>query len=66
MELGGAIRGTSRKAENRFGWVTNNVDFLYLESSNSLGMSLGSSPLTGDNYLTWSMSMKIVLGAKFN
>lgn len=65
MESGGASRRTNKEAESRYGRVTNNVNFLHLESYDNLGTSFVSSPLIGDNYLTWSRSMKIALRAKF-
>lgn len=39
-------------------------DPLHLQNSDHPGMSLTTSLLTGSNYLTWSRSTKIALGAK--
>ncbi|XP_058002171.1 uncharacterized protein LOC131179367 [Hevea brasiliensis] len=39
-------------------------DHLALQNSDSPGMVLVSSPLTGDNYFIWSRSMMIALRAK--
>lgn len=39
-------------------------DSLFLQNSYHLGMSLVILMLTGNNYLTWSHSIKIALGAK--
>ncbi|XP_010271575.1 PREDICTED: uncharacterized protein LOC104607608 [Nelumbo nucifera] len=41
-----------------------NGDPFFLHSSDHPGMMLVTTPLTGNNYLTWSRSMKIALGAK--
>lgn len=38
-----------------------NEDPLYLHSSDHSGMTLVTSPLIGENYLSWSRSIKIVL-----
>lgn len=37
---------------------------ILLQNSDHPGMNLISSLLTGNNYLTWSRSVKIALGAK--
>lgn len=37
---------------------------LHLQNSDHPGMNLTTSLLTGNNYLTWSRSIKIALGAK--
>lgn len=39
-------------------------DPLYLQGSDHPGSVLVSTPLTGNNYLSWSISMLIALGAK--
>ena len=39
-------------------------DPYFLHSSDHPGMILVSATLVGTNYLTWSRSMKIILGAK--
>lgn len=41
-----------------------NGDPLYLQGSDHLGMMLVSTPPTGNNYLSWSRSMRIALSAK--
>ncbi|XP_010241277.1 PREDICTED: uncharacterized protein LOC104585930 [Nelumbo nucifera] len=41
-----------------------NEDPFFLHGSDHPGMMLVTTPLTGNNYLTWSRSMKIALGAK--
>lgn len=39
-------------------------DHLALQNADHLGMSLVSVPLSGENYLTWSRSMLLILRAK--
>ena len=41
-----------------------NGDPYFLHSSDHPGMQLVSTPLTGNNYLSWSRSMRIAMGAK--
>ena len=41
-----------------------NGDPYFLHSSDHPGMVLVSAPLTRSNFLTWSRSMRIALGAK--
>lgn len=43
---------------------TSNGDPFLLQGSDHPGMVLVTAPLTGINFLTWSRSMKIALGAK--
>ncbi|KAL5784713.1 hypothetical protein ACOSQ2_007105 [Xanthoceras sorbifolium] len=46
---------------------TNNInsgDPLFLHNSDHPGMALVTTPLTRKNFLTWSRSVKIALGAK--
>jgi predicted YcjX-like family ATPase len=38
----------------------------YLHSADHPGAVLGSTPLTGDNYITWKRAMKMALNAKKN
>lgn len=42
----------------------NKDDPMTLQNSDHPGMSLITASLTGSNYMTWSRSMKIALGAK--
>ena len=44
--------------------VVDNNDPLFLYNSDHPGMVLVTAPLTGKNFLTWSRSIKIALGAK--
>lgn len=42
----------------------NNGDPFFLQNSDHLGMQLVTTSLSRNNYLSWSRSMKIALGAK--
>ena len=42
----------------------NKIDHLYLQSLNHPRIVLVSTPLTGNNYISWNCFMKIALGAK--
>lgn len=49
---------------NKDGDVSAKEDPISLQNSDHPGMNLISSVLTGNNYMTWSRSIKIALGSK--
>lgn len=51
-------------ATSKYSGENGKDDPLFLQNSDHPGMNLTSSLLTGNNYLTWSCSVKIALGAK--
>ncbi|XP_010260173.1 PREDICTED: uncharacterized protein LOC104599359 [Nelumbo nucifera] len=59
---GNVINGIGTGKEANAG--SNNGDPLFLQNSDHPSMILVSSPLTENNYLTWSRSMKVAFGAK--
>ncbi|KAL0402447.1 UNVERIFIED_CONTAM: hypothetical protein Slati_4274600 [Sesamum latifolium] len=52
--------GTSNEEQKQFGWP----ERLRLHGGDHPRMSLVSVPLDGNNYLSWSQSIRLALGAK--
>lgn len=62
IEEGG--QGTPQATVNRVNQNVSDGNPLLLQSSDHPGMLLVTTPLIGSNYLSWSRSMSIALGAK--
>ncbi|KAJ8756043.1 hypothetical protein K2173_024590 [Erythroxylum novogranatense] len=58
--MGDGVNGS----RSSFGSIAGEENPMFLQNSDNPGMVLVTTPLNGNNYLSWSRAMRIALGAK--